>query len=273
MTAGSGSSRRWSSPEELAPRRSQTAVSSGAHRVCGRGGRALRHRLSRQPRRSPASSSRRSWSVAMRPGNGRGRDRARPAADLADIPALARRPDDLLGYLEVHIEQGPVLLDAGLPLGIVTAIAGGVALSRSRSPASPDMPARCRWPRATTRRPPPPSSTLYLETSCRETPGLVGTVGQINVPDGAINVDSGPLRPVARHPLRRRRQARAPIADVQARIGEIETVPRVTHRCSPSCCARRSCHARRRCNACSRTHCCEQASPFAICRVGQGTTP
>ena len=57
-----------------------------------------------------------------------GRDRVRPAAIPADIPALARRPDDLLGYLEVHIEQGPVLLEAGLPLGIVTAIAGGVAL-------------------------------------------------------------------------------------------------------------------------------------------------
>ena len=36
----------------------------------------------------------------------------------------ARDPADLLGYVEVHIEQGPVLLERDLPLGIVTAIAG-----------------------------------------------------------------------------------------------------------------------------------------------------
>ena len=31
----------------------------------------------------------------------------------------ARRPEDLVGYLEVHIEQGPELLDAGLPLAVL----------------------------------------------------------------------------------------------------------------------------------------------------------
>ena len=47
------------------------------------------------------------------------RARSRPA--LGDA---ARRPDDLVGYLEAHIEQGPHLLDAGAPLGVVTSIAG-----------------------------------------------------------------------------------------------------------------------------------------------------
>src|SRR5512139_50961 len=42
--------------------------------------------------------------------------------DPAAIPALARR--GLAAYVETHIEQGPVLLDAGLPVGVVTAIAG-----------------------------------------------------------------------------------------------------------------------------------------------------
>src|SRR5580704_6368354 len=37
---------------------------------------------------------------------------------------LARRREDLLGYLELHIEQGPVLLTEGIPVGIVTSIAG-----------------------------------------------------------------------------------------------------------------------------------------------------
>jgi allantoate deiminase len=41
-----------------------------------------------------------------------------------NIQSAARNPDDLLAYLEVHIEQGPVLEDENLALGIVTAIAG-----------------------------------------------------------------------------------------------------------------------------------------------------
>src|ERR671936_880500 len=40
------------------------------------------------------------------------------------IAADRRRPDDLLGYCEVHIEQGPVLEARGLPVGVVSAIAG-----------------------------------------------------------------------------------------------------------------------------------------------------
>src|SRR5262245_60959869 len=46
--------------------------------------------------------------------------------DPEKLPALARRGEELLGYLEVHIEQGPVLLAEGLPVGIVSAIAGTV---------------------------------------------------------------------------------------------------------------------------------------------------
>ena len=44
--------------------------------------------------------------------------------DVARIPAIARNPADLLGFVEVHIEQGPVLLERDLALGVVTAIAG-----------------------------------------------------------------------------------------------------------------------------------------------------
>jgi allantoate deiminase len=43
--------------------------------------------------------------------------------NVADIPNAAVA-DDALGYLEFHIEQGPVLEDLGLPLGIVETIAG-----------------------------------------------------------------------------------------------------------------------------------------------------
>lgn len=40
------------------------------------------------------------------------------------VPALARDPDEVLGYLEIHIEQGPALEQADQPLGIVTGICG-----------------------------------------------------------------------------------------------------------------------------------------------------
>jgi allantoate deiminase len=40
------------------------------------------------------------------------------------IPTAARHPQDLLGYLEVHIEQGPLLESEQLAVGVVTAIAG-----------------------------------------------------------------------------------------------------------------------------------------------------
>jgi len=44
--------------------------------------------------------------------------------DPARLPGAFRRPDDLIGYLEAHIEQGPYLEDADRRLAVVTSIAG-----------------------------------------------------------------------------------------------------------------------------------------------------
>lgn len=44
--------------------------------------------------------------------------------DAEAVPALKREPEEILGYLEAHIEQGPVLENDGLPVGIVTSICG-----------------------------------------------------------------------------------------------------------------------------------------------------
>src|SRR4029453_8301672 len=44
--------------------------------------------------------------------------------DPSALAAEARSPHDIAGYLEVHIEQGPVLQEHDLPVGIVTAISG-----------------------------------------------------------------------------------------------------------------------------------------------------
>ena len=44
--------------------------------------------------------------------------------DPARLPGAFRRPEQFVGYLEAHIEQGPWLEDAGKALGVVTSIAG-----------------------------------------------------------------------------------------------------------------------------------------------------
>jgi allantoate deiminase/N-carbamoyl-L-amino-acid hydrolase len=110
-------------------------------------------------------------------------------ADPKTIPALARRPDTLAGYLEVHIEQGPVLLEANLPVGIVTAIAGGsrylVAIDGVAGHAG-TVPMTLRHDAVTAAA----EMTLFVEQRCNR-PGLVGTVGRFTVPGGATNIIPG----------------------------------------------------------------------------------
>jgi allantoate deiminase len=48
--------------------------------------------------------------------------------DPGQIGAAARRREELLAYVELHIEQGPVLEQAGLPVGCVTSINGATRL-------------------------------------------------------------------------------------------------------------------------------------------------
>jgi beta-ureidopropionase / N-carbamoyl-L-amino-acid hydrolase len=106
--------------------------------------------------------------------------------DVAAIPSLARRKSDLAAYLEIHIEQGPVLLDADLPVGIVTAIAGnsrfGVTIEGTAGHAG-TVPMSLRHDAAAAAA----ELVLYVEQRC-SAPGLVGTVGWLSLPEGAINV-------------------------------------------------------------------------------------
>jgi beta-ureidopropionase / N-carbamoyl-L-amino-acid hydrolase len=110
--------------------------------------------------------------------------------DLSTIPAIARRPNDLLGYLELHIEQGPVLLRENLPIGIVTAIAGSIrrlVTITGKAGHAGTVPMTQRQDAAAAAA----EMVLAVETRCRQAPGTVGTVGQLAVPDGAINVIPG----------------------------------------------------------------------------------
>jgi hydantoinase/carbamoylase family amidase len=103
------------------------------------------------------------------------------------IPALARRREDLLGYLEVHIEQGPVLLSENLPLGIVTGIAGAVRRRitiMGEAGHAGTVPLALRHDAGLAAA----ELMLYVEERCKAPPGMVGTVGQLSVPGGAMNV-------------------------------------------------------------------------------------
>jgi OHCU decarboxylase len=110
--------------------------------------------------------------------------------DVAAIPAIARKPEEVLGFIEVHIEQGPVLLDAGLPLGVVTSIAGSIRSivtveGLSGHAGTVPMPLRRDAAAAAA------EMVLAVERRCSVAPGLVGTVGKLEVPGGAINVIPG----------------------------------------------------------------------------------
>lgn len=108
----------------------------------------------------------------------------------AAIAAIARDPARLAGYIEVHIEQGPVLLDRGLPLGVVTSIAGSVRMSATVTGVAGHAgttPMSMRRDAAGAAA----EMILAIERRCSQAPTLVGTVGMLNVPNGAANVIPG----------------------------------------------------------------------------------
>jgi len=113
--------------------------------------------------------------------------------DPSAIGAIARDPASLLGFVEVHIEQGPVLLERGLPVGVVTAIAGSsrylVELSGVASHAG-TTPMGMRRDAAAAAA----EIVLLVEQRCSGRGSLVGTVGQLEVPSGSVNVIPGQCR-------------------------------------------------------------------------------
>ena len=114
----------------------------------------------------------------------------RAGHDPATIAAIARDPATLLGFVEIHIEQGPVLLQQGLPAGVVTSIAGScrylVELTGIASHAG-TTPMDMRKDAAAAAA----EIVLYVERRCSDVPSLVGTVGQLQVPQGSVNVIPG----------------------------------------------------------------------------------
>jgi allantoate deiminase/N-carbamoyl-L-amino-acid hydrolase len=92
--------------------------------------------------------------------------------------------------LDVHLEQGPVLLQEGLPLGVVTSIAGTIRYAvtiTGQVGHAGTVPMALRRDAAAAAA----EIVLYVERRCASAPTLVGTVGRLSVPGGAINVIPG----------------------------------------------------------------------------------
>ncbi len=105
-------------------------------------------------------------------------------------PTVARDRERLLGYLEVHIEQGPVLESAGHPVGIVSAIVG---LSIGRMTITGEAGHAGTTPMHLRRDALACAAEIVLaiEAMARENDEIVATVGSLSVSPGAGNVIPG----------------------------------------------------------------------------------
>jgi len=107
-------------------------------------------------------------------------------ANPDDANECAVAPGEIVAYIEAHIEQGPWLESVNAPVGVVRAIAGqtrltvewtGVGGHAGTVPMAgrrDALAAACRW-------------VMAVEQLARETPGLVATVGHLEVDPNATN--------------------------------------------------------------------------------------
>ena len=111
--------------------------------------------------------------------------------DPDHIGAAARIRSELLAYIELHIEQGPVLEAQNLPVGVVTAIAGATRLAARLT----GMAGHAGTVPMALRRDALAGAAeciAKMEEVCRtDQGGLVGTVGYIHAMPGATNVIPG----------------------------------------------------------------------------------
>ncbi len=113
--------------------------------------------------------------------------------DIEGIAQIKRDPAQYLGFIEVHIEQGPVLNELNLPLGVVSSINGslrlvgefiGQASHAGTTPMDRRRDAACAAAEL----------ALFIEQRAAQDGDSVATMGQLQVPDGSINVVPGRCR-------------------------------------------------------------------------------
>ncbi|HEV2633857.1 MAG TPA: allantoate amidohydrolase [Actinocrinis sp.] len=108
--------------------------------------------------------------------------------DPAAVGEAARRPQDLVGYLEAHIEQGPVLEERDRALGLVSSIAGARRLLITVTGRA----AHAGTPYAARRDALAGASEAVLAIEALAKPHrLAATVGRMSVVPGAVNVVAG----------------------------------------------------------------------------------
>lgn len=115
---------------------------------------------------------------------------AAAGCDVRQLGAAAFKRENVLAFIEVHIEQGPVLLNENRPVGIVTAISGAsrfLVTVHGLAGHAGTVPMALRRDAAMAAA----EIGLYIEKRCAGISGLVGTVGLLEVPNGAANTVPG----------------------------------------------------------------------------------
>ena len=104
-----------------------------------------------------------------------------------ELDRRSGRDGDVVAFVESHIEQGPVLLNEGLAVGVVTAIAGASRLHinvTGLAGHAGTVPMGARQDALAAAA----EMVLLVESHCTKNAGLVGTVGVLSVKPGAVNV-------------------------------------------------------------------------------------
>src|SRR5436190_7931344 len=111
-----------------------------------------------------------------------------------ELASARRDPASLAGYLELHIEQGPVLEHAGAHIGLVTGIVG----ARSFSLVFSGLAAHAGTTPMDARRDAGLAAAAFAVAAnrlvVRDFPGCVATVGDLRLEPGAFNVVPGSAR-------------------------------------------------------------------------------
>ena len=109
---------------------------------------------------------------------------------VQDITQIKRDPSKYLGYVEIHIEQGPVLNELNRPLGVVSSINGSIRL-QCEITGVPSHAGTTPMKRRRDAAAAVAELSVYMEQRAAQDDSLVATIGQWQVPDGSINVVPG----------------------------------------------------------------------------------
>ncbi len=140
--------------------------------------------------------------------------------DPARIGEAARQSEDVEGYLELHIEQGPVLEAEGLTVGCVTAIAGATRLRvtlAGEAGHAGTVPMRGRHDALAAAA----ACILAIESRAGDEADAVATIGQLEVAPGAVNVIPGGVAFTLDVRAPNDTQRRRLLADIQAAIATL----------------------------------------------------